>query len=81
MLTQSASLPSAEPSLEAAHSSVLARAVQIVPKGLPEISGSPSVWKPPGGEVSCKAESKRCLLDAEFPQSMQDTNSNSSLPA
>jgi len=36
---------------------------------------------PRRGEVSCKAESKRCLLDAEFPQSMQDTNSNSSLPA
>lgn len=40
MLTQSASLPSADPSPEAAQQCVLARAVQIVPNGLPEIQGS-----------------------------------------
>ena len=32
---------------------------------------------PRRGEVRCLTASKRCLLDAEFPQSMQDSNRTS----
>jgi hypothetical protein len=36
--------------------------------------------KAAGGEVLCNGDSKRCMLDAEFPLKMRDTNSSTSTP-
>jgi len=35
---------------------------------------------PRRGEVLCNGDSKRCMLDAEFPLKMRDTNSSTSTP-